>query len=791
MRYNVFFLILIANCISSMCYAADISVEDLIRGVNQARMTIQSGEIRTETIEEIPATKTEEEIAASIQKDIEEELKRYVPHEGVDVETFKKDYLIPNLKYNYKSSSSYTEERHATTLFQIMDTDIDGYHKLFKYKLTIEQSPGLSLDSEPAQNHHAGLIYFLGLDMQTQVKLDIGNIVTYSSHLPRAVTLSESSRYIGYDHYPIWGRSHYRVHADAKHVGKERIDGTECHVLEFPNVHKQRTKIWVDGSIDFCIRKIDIFRKLETEQLTFRAEYKDYRKFNDVWFPVITEETRYKKDGTMSSHVVTKVTSALFNVDFPKDFFKVDKSLYSPPGVGVLPGFGTSPSSPSSKEETLLLLCGPQSLLHLCELLKVKTNIQELKKLSGFDPNRGTTMKGLKEAATYKGLSPKGVISSLELLKRKKVPLPAIAYVDDNHFLVFESVDKDGVKISDPAKKYDPHITWDKVSEIWDGHLLILDKKKRGKQNQVPLAFADAPVYDFGKVLGGGEIKHTFTIKNIGQKPLKIVSVTETCACTASILKQEEILPGKTGKVSSVLKVPSENKLIQEHILIHTDDPIQNTLKLTLKGEAYLPLTTFPELLAIGTQKPLQKPLEKRVSLHLQEGVKLIGVRTDSKYMKAELITVENIPMASLQMMRTLPVGKFSQYLLVDYTYKGEKATHNVYIYGEIVGDLHVTPNRLFFGLVKDTSSFSKTITITSRDTKLFEITSAESSAKAVKVTVAKDKNETRYQLTATISPEAKPGEVSGEVIIHTSSSVQPTVRVPFFGIIADAKLNR
>ena len=324
----VFTIIIMLCCLNPLCYAADISIEELIRGVNQARMTIQSGEIQTETVEEIPGTKTEEEIAATIKTDVEAELKTFVPHDGVDTETFKKDYLIPNLKYNHKRLGGYKEERHATTLFQIMDTDTDGYPKRFKYKLTIESSPGLSIDSEPAQNHHAGLIYFLGFDMHTQVKFDIGNIVTYSSNPPRAVTLSKFSAYIGYGHYSIWGRSHYRVPAGAKYIGKESIDGSECHVLEFPNVRKQKTKIWVDDSIDFCIRKIEFFRTGETEQTTFRAVYKDYRKFNDVWFPVITEETRYKKDGTMSSREVIKVTSALFNVDFPTDFFKIDRDYF-------------------------------------------------------------------------------------------------------------------------------------------------------------------------------------------------------------------------------------------------------------------------------------------------------------------------------------------------------------------------------------------------------------------------------------------------------------------------------
>ena len=76
---------------------------------------------------------------------------------------------------------------------------------------------------------------------------------------------------------------------------------------------------------------------------------------------------------------------------------------------------------------------------------------------------------------------------------------PLLHYVDNNHFLVFETIDEVGVKISDPAQKYAPHLTWDKLSEIWRGELLIFDKKqaRRAKQKQVQLAFTDTPEYDF------------------------------------------------------------------------------------------------------------------------------------------------------------------------------------------------------------------------------------------------------------------------------------------------------
>lgn len=793
MHFNIFFLVFMFFCFNSLCHAVDISVKDLIRGVNQARLTIQSGEIRTEVTIDYAAKKSEKEITEFIKSEREKELSNFTPNTSIGVKEFEKKYLMPHLNFHANWYRQHTSVEHATTLFQVLDLKPIGLPELYQYKLTMTESPESSLDSEAAKRHQAGIFSFCAYDTHTQVVMGIGDIIMPKVGL-YSVDVYNSDISYGYSHFSLFGRSPFRVPTDVKSVGIEHYDGTECQTLAFTTANKQHIKLWVDVSKDFCVRKIEYPRDSTTDDhIKFRIVYKKFQRFKDVWYPTIKEETIYDKDGKVESHYTTRVTLAEFNVDFPKDFFKINKKYFRPQGAITLPETGMFPISPPEEEDKLLLLCGPQSLLYLCEYLKIKTNLHELKKLSGFDPNRGTTMKGLKEAATYKGLSLIGVRSSLELLKRRKVQLPAIAYVDSNHFLVFESVDKDGVKTSDPAKKHSPHLTWDEVSEIWSGELLIFNKMKgqRIKQKQVPLALVDAPVYDFGKVLGGSEIKHTFSIKNIGQKPLTIVSITETCACTASILSQDKILPGETGKVSSVLQVPSGNHRIQENILVHTDDPIQNTLQFTLTGEAYLPLTTFPEHFAIGTHNPLQKPLEKRVSLHLQEGVKIIGVKTDSEHMKAALYTDQDIPMINLQLLKTLPIGKFRQHIFVDYEYKGKKATHKVYIYGDIIGDLHITPNRLFFGLVKDTSAFSKTITISSRDTEAFEITSTESSTESVKVTFAKEENETSYKLNVTIAPEAKSGEVTGEVVIHTSSVDQPTLRVPFFGVIAEVNVKR
>ncbi|MYB95975.1 DUF1573 domain-containing protein [Candidatus Poribacteria bacterium] len=427
-------------------------------------------------------------------------------------------------------------------------------------------------------------------------------------------------------------------------------------------------------------------------------------------------------------------------------------------------------------------------MLRICELLKIETSIDELIKLTGFNPDRGTTMLGLKQAATFKNIGPTGVKASVALLKKKKVPLPAIAYVEGNHFLVFEAVNKNGVEISDPAQKYNPHLTWNQLAGIWNGDLLIFDpkeaKKRKAKQ---PLAFVETSEYDFGKVLGGSQIKHTFTIKNVGQKPLKIFSVKETCTCTATVVSQDEIPANGLGSISAVLTVPSRNEVVEESLLVLTNNPTQGVLTLTLKGQAFVPLTTFPERLAIGNQKPRQKQLTKRVSLHLADEVQVLGVRTDSEHLKATLEkgTDEAFFYVNVQLLPTQPVGQFSHNLLVDYTYQRQQTTHNVIIFGQILGELHVAPNRIFFGMIKEPSAVSKKITISTHDGQPFQIMSAKASTKGVVANVAKDESRTRYELTISIAPTAKPGELSGDIVVKTSSSVQPTLRVPFFGILA------
>lgn len=776
-----FVIFLMLLCVISVCYSDEFTVNSLIRGVNQARLTIQSGEVRYSLTEVNHAAQmSETEIAAWLKKKKGDELKSFSQfgpdpfYPDVGLKEFEEVYLTAQLNFWSEWRRQRTEIETCLMAFQIIGKDT-------LYKMAVEEQPELSLDSREAQHLKAGFFYLLTYDTQMQAKEDVGNIVV---HTPApSVRFFRENSYYGFRQFASYGRD--AVPATAKRVGKETVDGVVCHLLTYETKNGRHIKSWVDVEKDFCIRRLEM-RKTQDGPVLYLAEYKDFSRFGEIWYPVIIQITVSKDDSTLKRVTIIEVEAAEFNVDFPKHFFKVDPEFYgSAHDISTLE-FGGLPTTSPIETEDPLLLCGPQSLLRICEILNAQTNLRELKKLSGFDPNRGTTMFGLKEAATYKGLTPKGVKSNLKALKKNRVPMPAIAYVDGNHFLVVESVQRDGVRIFDPADKYNPHLPWRELSEIWEGELLIFDVQGQPSTSEpVPLAFAPEAEYNFGEVLGGSEIRHTFTIQNIGLKPLKILSVTETCACTATVVSQREIAAGANAMIETVLKVPSENAPVEESISVFTNDPMQNTVKLTLSGQAFIPLKTFPERLTFGNQESFHSPLTKKISLHVQNEVQILGVRTDSEHLRAKL-DESQIPHVEVQLLPTIPIGPFSRHLLVDYQYEGRKTTHNVPVFGEVLGAFRVTPKRFFFGLIKDPEVISKTIAISSLNNQPFHLTSVESDAKAVNVTVEKTADETRYHLTVTIHPEAPSGELSGEILLKTSSSIQPTLRVPFFGIIPE-----
>ena len=783
---------------SQLCLAEKIPFERLVHGANLSRNQIKTAELRFLISQEFPESQedVEKRIEDSIQEN-KENLRQLRTVGEEEVQRF--------LKFIRRSSGARYYVDELNVAFQRFDVDPIGLPEIYQYKLTKidrREIDDLYDEAEDAIRYggHFEMNSYDG-KIQAYEYLDAG--------VSESVSFSMRDKHAGFSYYYFFGRPQYRILPNATFVGRADIGTADCYMLEYRVKEKKgfsdlAIKVWIDPQKQFCIRKEIIEQTFVGNEniAIWEMLYDDFRKYGEIWFPN-TIRKKHEKNGKIVYINDIIVKDAQFNLNFPANFFQVDPQVYIDRGSRIMPGseirtsnFERFPAHKLSEEMTetqaasnlLLLTCGPNSLLRVCELLRVKAEFDELSQLSRFDPTQGTTLLGLRDAAKYKGLNPKGIKTNLKSLKKNKLPMPAIAYVKGNHFLVFEEVVSDGVLISDSANKYDHHLPFKELSEIWSGELLIFDyQQEEIKQEPIPLAMAEAGFYDFGEALGGDEIRHTFKLKNIGKKPLKITEIDESCACTATLISNDEIPPGASGIIETVLKIPSENRQVEESINVYTNDPTQSKIRFLLKGTAFVPITTFPPRVLIGSihSKSL---VTKSLTIHRKGNTQILRVRTDSNHLLASVDSAKDDPIirVKITLLESTPVGQFVQNLLVDYQYEGKRTTHKVMVFGEILGAFTVSPNQFFFGLVKEKQSVSKTVAISSVDKRPFKIVSVESKLAYVTTTITPRSDGIGYQLTTTVQSEAPAGPLSNEILVNTDNAVQPTIQIPFSGIISN-----
>ena len=90
--------------------------------------------------------------------------------------------------------------------------------------------------------------------------------------------------------------------------------------------------------------------------------------------------------------------------------------------------------------------------------------------------------------------------------------------------------------------------------------------------------------YHFGEVFQGETIQTQFTIYNPAPYPINIVRVENTCGCTSTRLEGERIGP----RQQRILRVELDTKSLwgpqSKAVIVHTNDPYRQRVRLTLEG---------------------------------------------------------------------------------------------------------------------------------------------------------------------------------------------------------------
>lgn len=82
---------------------------------------------------------------------------------------------------------------------------------------------------------------------------------------------------------------------------------------------------------------------------------------------------------------------------------------------------------------------------------------------------------------------------------------------------------------------------------------------------------------DFGDIVQGDKVSHTFELTNSGTTPLIISNVAATCGCTVPVWPKEPIAPGKSAEIkvsfNSAGKMGKQNSVVR--IYSNAAEPIE------------------------------------------------------------------------------------------------------------------------------------------------------------------------------------------------------------------------
>jgi len=100
-----------------------------------------------------------------------------------------------------------------------------------------------------------------------------------------------------------------------------------------------------------------------------------------------------------------------------------------------------------------------------------------------------------------------------------------------------------------------------------------------------PRLDVDEPAFDFGSVLEGETVTHSFVLTNTGDALLVIQQARASCGCTATFLSKKTLAPGESLALETSLRTNGYGgRTINKTVVVKSNDPDDPEVILSLTG---------------------------------------------------------------------------------------------------------------------------------------------------------------------------------------------------------------
>jgi len=198
--------------------------------------------------------------------------------------------------------------------------------------------------------------------------------------------------------------------------------------------------------------------------------------------------------------------------------------------------------------------------------------------------------------------------------------------------------------------------------------LLLLSS---GSVFAAPALVVERMSHDFGEILQGAEITHTFRFQNAGDQLLEISRLRSSCGCTAALLTTRRLAPGAMGELQLTFNSQGFRGAVQKKVTFETNDPKHSAMTFTLQGKVNAELFLQPKRINWGVVKnntPLLADLE--IINESTQTITLQAPEITSAGIVAELSPLIIAPgeRANLKVSAEFPPGKkrLAGYILIN-----------------------------------------------------------------------------------------------------------------------------
>lgn len=315
--------------------------------------------------------------------------------------------------------------------------------------------------------------------------------------------------------------------------------------------------------------------------------------------------------------------------------------------------------------------------------------------------------------------------------------------------------------------------------------------------DETPKLVCLEPLKDFGLVVKGEELFHSFEIKNEGKADLTIIDVRPSCGCTVAEA-DKVIKPGQKGKIKTKLETKDFKGPITKDITVVSNDPENPQLKLFLKAIIRPVVEVLPDsnLRFVKLRKDVGKV--QRLLVTEEEGFefKILNYESSKPYIKFEYTPAPqdkiNPQYKNKQYEITAligpeaPVGMVNEKLTV-FTNSKLVPKIELKIIGLVRPEIQITPPKLELGTIDATSDFQRMIRVKDNSgSKKFELISVQPTVPFITVSQEVIKPGEDYNLNIMFSKEPPKGNFEGKVVIKTNSEIEEykNIEIPISGII-------